>query len=384
MSVISAIRLSSRTSVAFAALGLYWGCFAAYIPAIKANLDVGDGLFGVLLLGTALGLVTSMWLAPRVDRALGARAMQVAAILFGLVTVLPGAAATPLTFVIAVVVVGAASGLLDVVMNARVSALEAAAGRPLMNANHGMFSLAYGIAAVGAGMAREGGVPPSLALGAVGAILVLCAVSLRLNIGPGPEHEDHHHAGFPVVPVLLCGGIVLIAFMADSTVESWSAIHIERTLGGRAAEGAFGPATIGFTMAIGRFSGQALSEKLREVTVILWASGLSAVGVLIAAFAATPVIAYVGFGILGLGVSVVGPIGLAIVGRIVPPRYRTEAISRAAVIAFSGFFVAPVLMGGLSELFGLRWAFASVAVLLLLAVPLSLTVSRRYLSDGRG
>ena len=72
----------------------------------------------------------------------------------------------------------------------------------------------------------------------------------------------------------------------------------------------------------------------------------------------------------------IGPIGLAIVGRLVPGKMRTEAISRVAVMGFSGFFLAPVLMGQLSQLFGLRIAFASVAALLLIAVPLALAAGR--------
>ena len=129
-------------------------------------------------------------------------------------------------------------------------------------------------------------------------------------------------------------------------------------------------------MAIGRFSGQAVAARLSETAVVTAASLLSAIGALIAAFAPTTTIAYLGFGILGLGVSVIGPMGLALVGKLVAPHLRTEAISRAAVIGFSGFFLAPVLMGLVSEAFGLRVAFASVAGLILLVVPLALTLQR--------
>ncbi|MBQ1203143.1 MAG: MFS transporter, partial [Loktanella sp.] len=104
---------------------------------------------------------------------------------------------------------------------------------------------------------------------------------------------------------------------------------------------------------------------------------LSASGAVIAALAPTPIWAYVGFGILGLGVSVIGPMGLALVGKLVPPHLRTEAISRTAVIGFSGFFFAPTMMGLMSEAFGLRVAFLVVAVLLLAAVPLAVLVSRQ-------
>jgi hypothetical protein len=49
---------------------------------------------------------------------------------------------------------------------------------------------------------------------------------------------------------------VLVAFLVENAMEGWSALHIERTLGGGAAEGAFGPAILGLTMGIGRLSGR--------------------------------------------------------------------------------------------------------------------------------
>jgi len=46
------------------------------------------------------------------------------------------------------------------------------------------------------------------------------------------------------------------------------------------------------------------------------------------------------------------------------------------VIGFAGFFIAPVLMGFISEGFGLRIAFSSVALLLALAFPLIISIRR--------
>jgi len=133
---------------------------------------------------------------------------------------------------------------------------------------------------------------------------------------------------------------------------------------------------LGLTMAVGRFSGQAISERFRDLTVIICASVIAATGAIIAAIAPTPLVAYVGFATLGLGVSVIGPLGLALVGKVVAPHLRTEAISRCAVIGFSGFFFAPMLMGLVSEAYGLRTAFACVAGLLLMATPLALLAAR--------
>lgn len=375
MSVLSALSTSRRPAAAFVVVGLFWGSFAAFVPVIKAQLGVNDALFGTLLLGSATGLVSSMFLAPKADRLLGARSMQVGIVALSFVWLFPSLISVPLLFAMTMGFVGAASGMLDVVMNARVSELEAKHNRPLMNANHAMFSLAYAIAALTTGFAREAGVAPVYVFAGFGIVSVLMAPFMAMDVET-VEAEDGYSGKYPLWPIILCGLIVLAAFMSEATVETWSALHVERTLGGGAAEGALGPAMLGLTMAIGRFSGQAISERFADITVIICASLLSATGVIVAALAPTPLVAYVGFGTMGLGVSVIGPLGLALVGKVVAPHLRTEAISRCAVIGFSGFFFAPMLMGLVSESFGLRTAFLCVAVLILSAVPLALGASR--------
>ena len=381
MSVISALSISRRPAAAFVVVGLFWGCFAAYVPVIKAQLGANDALFGLLLLGSATGLVSSMWLAPKADKILGARAMQAGVVMLALVWLLPAQVAVPAIFALTMGLVGMASGLLDVVMNARVSELEAKHNRPLMNANHAMFSLAYAIAATLTGLAREADIAPVLVFAGFGAASILMAPFLRMDVTVVAPDDDAT-GRYPLWPILMAGFIVLVAFMSEASVETWSALHIERTLGGGAAEGALGPAMLGFTMAFGRFSGQAISAHVRDVTVLVSAATLSSLGALIAALAPSPMMAYAGFGILGLGVSVIGPLGLALVGRIVKPHLRTEAISKVAVLGFAGFFIAPVLMGQLSHAFGLRFAFGAVAVLILIVVPLAVSVAKMPRADG--
>ncbi len=375
MSILAALRLTRAPGAAFLVMGLFWGVFAAHVPVLKARLGVDDALFGVLLLSSALGLLSAMWLAPRFDARLGSRAMPVAAAFLALVWIGPGVATTPLAFALCMVGVGLGSGLLDVVMNARVSEIEAREGRSLMNANHGLFSLAYALAALASGVTREAGLPVVMVLGAVACLSVLLTTQMRTRTVV-EETPELRAAPLPLGPVWLCGVVVLVAFMSEATVESWSALHVERTLGGRAAEGALGPAMLGVTMALGRFGGQLVAERMRETTVILAAALLSSGGAVIVAAAPGPSVAYLGFATLGLGISVIGPMGLALAGRMVAPHLRTRAISRVAVIGLGGFFIAPLLMGGLSELFGLRVAFGAVALLLLLILSPALALRR--------
>jgi MFS family permease len=369
MSILAALRLSRQPALAFAGLGLGWGAFAAFVPDIKAGLGASDALFGALLLGSSLGLVTAMWLAPWIDARLGRLAMPAASVSLAVAFLMPGLASVPLAFALAMATVGVTSGLTDVVMNSRVSELETRHRRTLMNLNHAMFSFAYAGAALATGLAREAGLPPVAVFGGI-AVLVVCAAPFMVLDTRTAEGEAEARA-FPVSLVLWGGGIVLIAFLVENAMEGWSALHIERTLGGGAAQGAFGPAVLGLTMGFGRLMGQLVAERVRETPVLVGASVVAGGGLALAAVAPVPMVAYLGFGLSGLGVSVIAPMALALVGRHSRDSERTRAISRAAVIGFFGFFIGPPVIGLVSEATSLRVALGLVATLLVL-VPILL------------
>jgi MFS family permease len=375
MSLLSALRLSRQPALAFAAMGLGWGAFAAFVPDIKGGLGASDALFGTLLLGSSIGLLSAMWLAPLVDARLGRYALPAASAALATAFLLPGLAPVPLAFALAMGMVGVTSGLTDVVMNSRVSELETAHRRTLMNLNHAMFSFAYAASALATGFAREAALPPVAVFAAIALVIYAAAPFMVIATRTSGAAGEVPRA-FPVSLVIWGGGIVLVAFLVENAMEGWSALHIERTLGGGAAQGAFGPAILGITMGIGRLTGQIVAERVREAPVILAASALAAVGMVLAAVAPSPAAAYLGFGLAGLGISVIAPMALALVGRNARDSERTKAISRAAVIGFLGFFIGPPMIGLVSEVTSLRVAFALVALLLVL-VPAMLALLLR-------
>ena len=380
MNLLRDLYISRGAAAGFAAVGVFWGSFAALVPVIKPQVGLSDGQFGVALLITSIGAVMAMWLAPLAERALGLRALGVLTAMLAVATLLPGQTTTGVTFTLAMLCVTMASGTLDVAMNARVSALEAQVGRSLMNLNHAVFSVAYAICALSTGFAREAGYGP-------GAILTGSAVLmglLMLQALAAPIADAEHEADDVVVAplpwtLLLPGGmIILIAFMSEQATEGWSALYLERNLGAGAAQGALGPALLGITMAVGRLAGQIVANRVSEKMVIRWASMTAGIGGCIAAMAPTLAVAYLGFSILGLGVSVMAPMAYAWIGRMVPNRYRSHAISRISVVGYAGFFIGPPLMGFLSEGFGLSTSFFVIGVLLFSVTLLLLPVLSRF------
>ena len=363
---------SRATALALGALGVFWGGFAAWLPEYKARAGVDDGLFGTLLLGTAAGGMAAMALAPRLGRLLGPRVLPVAALVMALTALAPLAIGSAPTLGLALLAMGAAMSSLDIAANVRISELEHETDLPLMNFNHALFSAGFGISALIMGAVRRAGVAPELAAPVLAAVLALAALAMierRRSTAVTDEAETSSKPHTPWAVVLPAAAILFAAFVAENGTETWSALHIERNLGGHPGEGAFGPAMLGFTMAAGRFSGQLLAARLGEARLVAGSALVGCLGALVVALAPVQELAVLGVGLIGAGVAVVVPSANSLLGRRVAPNARAQAISRSWMIGFTGFFIGPVVMGALAQLFGLRAAFVAIALVLASILP---------------
>ena len=359
------IRASWAPLCAFVILGSAWGAFAALVPDLQKAIGVGDGELAGVMLISAIGAIAAMRFAPWLDSKLGRHGIVVLTVVLLLVFQLPGQMSTWAGLTIALFLCAAATGSLDVVMNAHLSQIEAREGRPLMSFHHAMFSFGYAIAAFSTGLIREagGGAVVSFALVGLLGLLLLPSMILPKTVVAQDQENNASMSGNNRF-LIITGLIIAIAFMCEQASEGWSALHLERSLNAGAALGAMGPAILGLTMGIGRLGGQAIAQYLSEERVIQIAAIFAALGSAVAAAAINFPLTYLGFAALGLGISVIAPLGLALVGRISPADQRVKAISNVALIGYTGFFIGPPIMGGLAEIASLATSFAALALLL--------------------
>ena len=377
MSFRRALAISHRPAAALAALGLFWGAYSAWLPAVKDRAGAADGVMGLVLLGAAVGNIAAMAAYPRMARRFGARLLPGAAAGLGLAAVaqLAGGAG-PVSLFAALALMGWAMSSLDVAANVRLSMLEAEHGLPLMNLAHGLYSLAFAVAAALSGLARGAGWAQAAVVAVLAALMGIVALHLRGGRAPAVEAAGEP-ALTPWAAVLPAALILFAAFIAENTTEMWSALHLERTLGGRPGEGAFGPAMMGLTMAAGRLSGQGLAARWGEPRLIAVSTAIGIAGALLTALAPSRGVAVAGIALIGIGVAVVVPSANSLLGRRVAPAERPLAISRAWMLGFSGFFVGPVAMGWIAEGIGLRGGFVAVAgVIGLILVGLAVLLRR--------
>ncbi len=381
----SATLVAARPALAsFAAMGIVWGCFAATLPDIKAMLGVDEAALGVLILGAPIAAVAAMLVAPATGVMLGRYALPLASVAMALAFILPGQA--PLAegmmlaaFAVAMAACGATTGTLDVLMNARVAAMENVRGHSLMNLCHAAYSLGYAASALLSGALRGAAwAPGQVMLTAALIALVLGLLSFERDgaiDGLGKPKDGSSPALGRAT--MIGGAIVMIAFLSENAAESWSALHIEQTLGGSPAQGAFGPAAMALTMAVARLGGQSIIARVSPLRLLTFGAVIAGIGALIAAAAVSPAMAYVGFIVLGIGASVVAPTAFTLVGQMARPEARARAVARATLLGYFGYFFGPPMIGFIAASFGLRAAFGCAAVALLAVTVLAPLMLRK-------
>ncbi|MCP9485150.1 MAG: MFS transporter [Gaiellaceae bacterium MAG52_C11] len=355
-----------RALVGFGAFGWFWGTFGASLPAIKAQADVSEGAFGIALLCIGVGALATMRpMGALVDRH-GRRLLPASMLVFAGTALLPGAARSALVLGAALLLLGAASGAVDVAINAEAVRTEAS-GRPLLNLAHALFSAGVVGASLLTGVLSSLDADLVVLLGATSAALAASAILLhRLEAAPRPPSVSMRRTGGPLRiprPLAILGGLCAIAYLVENAWQSWSAVHLQETLDATAAVASLGPALFAASALTGRLLGQPLASRVSDRALLAGGAGVAASGTLLGATADRSGLALLGIGLAGLGTSVCAPTLISLAGRIAAPERRGSAVSIVTTIAYLGFLVGPAAVGLAAAASTLTTALAGVAAL---------------------
>jgi MFS family permease len=365
----------------FAAFGLFWGAWGALLPSVKAQTGATEAELGLALLMLAAAALPAMLSGGRITDRLQDRALAPMVGAFGVAAVLPGLAHSPFALGLTVVAVGATSGALDVTMNAAVATEEERGKRRLMHGAHAVFSAGVVIASVSVGLARSAGAGPLPVLAVVSGLVMVVAVALGASrrTRSGQVHASHRPApggrrlALLSHPLLVLGGLCALAYLVENALQSWSALHLEQSLGVGPRIGSLGPALFAGAAGLGRLGAQRVAVRTSDRRLLVTAGGLGAVGTAVTAFAPSAPIALAGVLLAGAGISVAAPSIFSLTGRVAPTDQRGVAMSTVTTIAYLGFVLGPPLVGGIAGAFDLRFGLGVVA-----AIALLLAILARY------
>ena len=358
----------------FFANGLLLGSWAPKLPVLMQRLGIGESVAGLLVLVLGLGSVSIMPVFGAIVTQRGsARAVRLAAILAAPTMLLISLAPGLWTVAVAIYLFGGFLGGMDVAMNANAVAVERARRRAIMSSCHGFWSIG---AFTGAGL---GGIALSV-LGEIGHALLVTVMfaALLVAILPSVLAEPlsmgtaaRVRLRLPRSPLpYLIGLLSLCAMIPEGAIIDWSAVYLRRDLGASVWLSGFGFAACAGTMALMRFVGDSIRQRLGARRTLRLGAVVGALGLAMAALAPAPGWAILGFGLAGLGISNLVPIAFSAAGNL-PGIAPGIGMSVATTLGYCGILVAPGLIGFVAEHVAFSAIFLGLAVLILSSLILS-------------
>jgi MFS family permease len=261
-------------------------------------------------------------------------------------------------------VYGATLGAQDVSMNSNGVSVETLRGRPIMSSFHALFSLGgMGGAFLGGQIARAG---VSITLHFVAVACVAAAIGafvLRTLLAPEaePRHGDAMHLGWPRRGAVALGVLAFCILVCEGAMADWVGIFLETDMGAGPATAAAGYGVFSGAMAVGRFCGDSVTEKVGAVRVVRYGASIAAAGLALSLVPAAPVSAVLAcYAAVGLGLAAIIPNVFGAGGRI-PGMSHGAGIAAVTTMGFFGFLVGPPLIGWVAEWSTLRRALILLA-----------------------
>jgi predicted MFS family arabinose efflux permease len=393
--------------------GFLFASWAARIPQVRAELQVGPGVLGLILLCAAVGSTLGTPLSGLIVSWLGETRTVVVMSLAAAAGMAIVAAGTGLGIPLVAAglfVFGFGSGTWDVAMNVQGAAVEQALGRAIMPRFHAAWSIGT-VAGAGLGAAMVAlSVPvPAHLLAAAAAVAVAVPVAARSFL-PATYSPTHARAAAQAGPgqaspaaaspaaaspaaastvrrarrasrwrsvlaawteprTLLIGLFVLCMAFTEGTGNDWLSLAV---IDGYHTEAALGTLTLAVflaAMTTGRWFGPRLIDRYGRVPVLRSCAAVALAGLLLIEFGAVLPAALAGAILLGLGSSLGFPVGLSAAAD--DPRYAATRVSTAASIGYLAFLAGPPAVGFLADQIGVLRGLSIAGVLIIAAFFLS-------------
>ncbi|WP_338610669.1 MFS transporter [Pelagibacterium nitratireducens] len=361
-------------SALFLVNGFLVGSWAPKIPVLMARLDITESIMGLLILVFGLGSIAIMPVIGALTARHGSAPLLKPATL-GVLPMLLLLTIAPelITTAVVIFVFGGLIGGMDVAMNTNAVAVEKRMKRAIMSSCHGFWSLGalLGAALGGVLLGALGELAHAFILTILAAGAALFALPLLAQDQPTPEARAATPLKFPRSPLpYLVGIMALFSMIPEGAILDWSALFLQKEHGAGIELAALGFAAFSATMAIMRFAGDFIRQRLGAVVTLRMCGGFALTGMMLAALAPTPQLAILGFAIAGIGISNIVPIAFSAAGNL-PGIPSGIGLSIVTVMGYSGILVAPSAIGFIAEHTGFSPVLMGTAALVLVTLGLS-------------
>lgn len=350
------------TGLLYAALGAFGALQTVpglVAPALRTELDLGYGAAGLHVSAFAVGSVVAGVTGPGLDRRAGRRWLLLGG-LAGMAAawVLLVSAGTPVLTIAACGVAGLCGAWIIVAVQAGLSD------------HHGdRRAIAFSESNV---MASVGATAAPLAIGALAAltgswrtgVLALAATGLAVAVLGRTTRVPAHVPATPLqdaatptrgLPTAARAGVAVVfcGVVLEWSVGYWGATYLRDVVGLARPTAVTAMVCFFVAMLVGRALGGWLVRRIDPVPLVAAALTAGALGVLVHAASTSAAAALPGLVLLGLGASVLFPLGLSLAVQGSPGQ-ATVVSGRCVVGGSAAVLVGPLAVGQLADAVGLR------------------------------
>ena len=363
-------RARIAVTITFIVNGFTVGSFVARIPDIKRILEISNGTLGGSLLFVSIGVFLALRPAGKRAAKYGSQpvifwatlALSGALVLVGLLLSLQWLWFSLFLF-------GFALATQDVAMNAHAVVVEQRAGRRLMSAFHGMFSVGTLFGGILGGLFSQWEVSP-LQQASVLAIVVFIIANVIKPLFLPAEADKHDFSSGPRArhPFIfwILGFFGLFAAISEGAAGDWGGVLARDAFGATPFISTLPYIVFCTAMIIGRFSGDYLAHRFGASLVIAAGGIISGTGLTVGLIVGGIPAIMVSWFLLGIGLSVVIPLMFSAAGTLASKKYAgviapSEAVAKVSGVSYFGFVIGPPLIGFIADIVELRWTLLLIA-----------------------
>lgn len=353
-------------AVFFFISGFGYSAWASRIPTIREQLNLSDSTLGSLLLAMPLGLLCTLPFTTRLLKKYGSRSIMLfGALFFNIVLCLTGFIDNQWQLAVILFCFGSSRNLLNISINAQAVFVQRQyKNKSIITAFHGIWSIA-GFAGAALGyLLVTFNIGIAWHFPAVGITMTLLALYQYKFILYEPPQQSASKALFawPDKKILNFAFIVFICMACENTMYDWSGIYFRKTLYASASTATAAFASYMVMMTLGRFTGDRIVNAIGIRKTLLYSASILTAGLTLAVIIPHPITGFLGFMMVGMGVSCIAPLVFSLAGQTATGSSST-ALTSISSISYFGFLLVPPLIGFVSEVAGMRVSFAIIAIM---------------------
>ena len=354
--------------------------WAPLVPLLKDRLQLTEDILGLLILCVGIGSLLTMPISGAAATRWGCRRVLItAAAAYGIILLSIAQVASFWMAVPMILILGAAMGSIDVVVNVMGIIVEKESGKRIMSGMHAFWSVG--------GFVGSGIFSLWLTLGLnhlqstmIAALIIAALIVIfgRHLLGYAAESEDSKLLALPRGIVIFIGLITFIAFLTEGAMMDWGGLFLMEEHNVDMSLAATGFMVFSAAMLLIRLTGDTIVTKLGDKAVAVGGSILALMGCLLRIFGFNAILLYTGFFLIGIGSANIVPIFFSLMGKQQDMPVNT-AVPAVSTMGYLGILMGPAAIGFIAAHTNLLFSFVFLSLLVFLQTLIARYVYKKLL-----